>query len=88
MISDAGRGETGSAKHAQDGREARPEPGRSTVMEEEAPVESERKRRLSWRRGGGGERGRGEYDKGYLPYSHSIKKYHMSTRTSLNEHKN
>ena len=57
MISDAGRGETGGAKHAQDAREARPEPGRSTVMEEEAPVESERKRRLSWRRGGGGERG-------------------------------
>ena len=57
MISDAGRGETGGAKHAQDGREARPEPGRSTVMEEEAPVESERKRWLSWRRGGGGERG-------------------------------
>ena len=60
MISDAGRGETGGAKHAQDGREARPEPGRSTVMEEEAPVESERKRRLSWRRGGGGEREGGE----------------------------
>ena len=57
MISDAGRGETGGAKNAQDGREARPEPGRSTVMEEEAPVESERKRRLLWRRGGGGERG-------------------------------
>ena len=57
MIWDAGRGDTGGAKHAQDGREARPEPGRSTVMEEEAPVESERKRRLSWRRGGGGERG-------------------------------
>jgi len=78
----------GGAKHAQDGREARPKPGRSTVMEEEAPVESERKRWLSWRRGGGGERGRGEYDKGYLHYSHSSKKYHMSTRTSLNEHKN
>jgi len=60
VISDAGRGETGGAKHAQDAREARPEPGRSTVMEEEAPLESERKRRLSWRRGGGGERGGGE----------------------------
>jgi len=47
----------GGAKHAQDGREARPKPGRYTVMEEEAPVESERKRRLSWRQGGGGERG-------------------------------
>ena len=35
-----------------------------------------------------GEGGRGEYDKGYLHYSHSSKKYHMSTRTSLNEHKN
>jgi len=58
VISDAGRGETGGAKHAQDGREARPEPGRSTVMEEEAPVESERKRRLSW--GGGRERWGGE----------------------------